>query len=249
MSLLKNLKVNKDIAEEKDRLGGGSFLLDTDIYLCKIEHAYVSESEKKALAINVKFNTEVDGQKKTFRMTQYFTSNEEKGCKTTYEKDGKEHNLPGFNTANHLCLLATGTPLNELDTEDKMLKIYNPEAKAEAPTKVPCIVELFDQEIYVALQRQVVDKTTKESGYQPTGETREINEVDKFFHAETKLTVAEILADAEAPVFFEQWLNEFKGKVINKAKGVQGAAGAPAKGAAPGASATKGAAKPLFGKK
>lgn len=248
MSALKNLKTKANVEQDKDRLGGGSYILDHNIYLSSIEHAYISTSDSGAMALNVKFNTEVDGQQKTFRAQWWMTSGKDKGCKNTYEREGKEYYLPGFNQANHLCLLTTGKEIGDLETETKTLKIYNAEAGGEAPTDVDAITELFGEKVYVGLLRTIVDKTSKETGYQPTGETREQNEVDKLFHAESKQTVAEALAEGE-PVFFEQWTKKYVGaEPVNKAKGVQGKAGGVAKGAAPGA---KDAApkKTLFGKK
>lgn len=246
MSFLDKLKTTANVEKDKDRIGGG-FLVDNDIYLCKIKHAYFSESEKKALALNVALVTE-DG--KTIRQQFWMTSNEEKGCKNTYEKDGKNYYLPGFNMANHLCLLTAGTEIGESDVEEKLLTVYNAAAGAEAPTKVECLVDLFGKEVYAAVQRQIVDKTTKENNYQPTGETKEVNEVVKFFHYETKQTVTEAEAESEG-VFFETWKKEFAGKPAIDRSTKLGAAGAPAKaGGAPGAAAGAGKkTATLFGKK
>jgi hypothetical protein len=246
MSLLKKLATSDKVTVEKDRIGGGGFVLDMDLYLLKIVHAYISTSESEAMALNVKFETE-DG--KTLRSQFWMTSGKEKGGKNTYiDKKGTEHYLPGFNQANSLCMLTVEQEIGTMDTEDKLLEIYNAEAKGEAPTNVPCLVDLFGTQVWAGVQKQIVDKTSKESGYQPTGETREQNEIDKFFHAETKQTLSEALAGSEA-VFFETWKKEFAGKpAINKAKGA-GVAGAPAKGGAPGAAASGKTTKPLFGKK
>jgi hypothetical protein len=87
--------------------------------------------------------------------------------------------------ANSLCLLTLGKEISELTTEEKVLNIYSPDAKAEVPTKVQVLMDLLNQEILVGLIKQTVDKTAKDAAgaYQPTGETREENEIDKFFRA------------------------------------------------------------------
>lgn len=246
MSSLKNLKTSDDVAVEKDRIGGGGFLVDNGLYELTIEHAYITVADSGAMAVNVKFVTE-DG--KNVRLTEYVTSGKEKGCKNTYtDQKGKEHYLPGFNKMNNLALLTLEVPLNEVDTEEKLLKIYNAEAGGEAPTKVEAITDMFGKKVWAGIQRIIEDKMTKESGYkEASGETREVNVIDKFFHADTKQTVTEAMAGEEA-VFFETWKKEFDGKPpINKAKAA-GTAGAPAKGGAP-AGAAKTKAAPLFTKK
>jgi hypothetical protein len=247
MSSLKNLKTDAAITPEKDRIGGGGFLVDNDLYELTIEHAYITVAESGAMAVNVKFTTD---EGKNIRLTEYVTSGKEKGCKNTYtDAKGKEHYLPGFNKMNNLSMLTVEAPLNEVETEEKMLKIYNAEAGGEAPTKVEIIPEMFGKKVWAGVLRVIEDKMTKESGYkEASGETREVNIIDKFFHIDTKQTVTEALAEQE-PVFFETWKKEFAGKpAINRSK-AGGTAGAPAKGGAPGAGAAKPKAAPLFTKK
>jgi hypothetical protein len=246
MNMLSKLATVEGVEQEKDRIGGGGFIWPNGLYLCTVEHAYISVAESEAMALNVKFTNE---EGKSLRGQFWMTSGKEKGCKNYYEKDGKRYNLPGYNQANHLAILTTEQEISKLETEDKTLKVYNSEVGAEALTSVPCVTDMFGQKVWVGVQHQIVDKTTKASGYLPTGETKEVNEIDKFFHAESKQTVTEALAGEEA-VFFETWKKEFEGKpAINRAKGV-GQAGAPAKGAAPGAAAgAKKATGTLFGKK
>jgi len=71
--------------------------------------------------------------------------------------------------------------------------------------------------------RKVVDKTAKNDStgkYDPTGETREINEIDKFFRSRDAMTTAEIRAGEPAATFHATWLAANKGILQNRAKGV-----------------------------
>ena len=75
--------------------------------------------------------------------------------------------------------------------------------------------------------------------WQPTGDTKEENEIDKFFRARDKMTTAEILAGAEEPGFYTKWGDKNIGVTKMKAKG---AGNTPAANSAFGAGAA--AAKP-----
>jgi hypothetical protein len=227
MSLLKNLTTDETIANERDSVGGG-FILDTDAYVAKIESAYITKAESEALGLVLNATTK---QGKKISQTLWMTSGKLKGCKNYYEdKNGQKQYLPGFLHANAIALLTVGKDLSDLDTETKVIKAYNKEAKAEVPTKVEMVVDLLGQEVIIGLVKQVVDKTTKTpAGYVPTGETREQNEIDKIFRASDMKTVAEIRAQTDAE-FYTKWVEKNRGQVQNKANktGVAGTPGAPA---------------------
>lgn len=228
MSLLKAIKTDSNVkGEEKDSLGGGG-LLDSDAYLFTIEAAYVIKSEGGAMGISLQLKNE---EGRTLRTTEYITN---KKGENFYEKEGQKSFLPGYNKMTSLTLLAIGKELSELDTEEKVIKAWNFEAKAEVPTKVQMITDLVGKQIYGGVLKQTVDKNAKadDGTYKPTGETRDENVIDKFFRARDKMTVAEIRAEAEKAEFFDKWVEANKGKVVNRAKGAgNGTAGAPKAGA------------------
>lgn len=251
MSLLKNLTTDDTIANERDSVGGFS-VLESDLYPAKIELAYLAPSEGGALSLVIHAKTD---QGQDIRSTQWMTSGTAKGCKNFYiDKNGDKQYLPGFIMANALALLTTGKEISELDPEIKVINKYSKEAGAEVPTKVEMLTELVGQEINIGLIKQIVDKTEKNPAYDPsqpksdknlqyipTGETREENEVDKFFRASDNKTTAEIRGQADEAKFFETWVGKWKGKLRDKstkdAKGNAGAPGAPKRAAAPGGSA------------
>jgi hypothetical protein len=151
--------------------------------------------------------------------------------KNYYEKNGEKKYLPGFIQANALALLATGKEISALDTETKVVKAYSKEIKAEAPTKVEMVMDLLDQPIIIGVIKQTVDKTAKsdDGSYVATGETRDENEVDKFFRAKDGKTTAEIRAEVEEATFINTWKAKWTGQTKNKVKGAAsaGTAGAP----------------------
>ena len=226
MSLLNNLKTDNTIAEEKDSVGSGG-TLESGLHNVVISMAYLTKSAGGAVGLVL--NMKTDGGR-DIRQTLWMTSGTAKGGANFYtDKNGEKHYLPGFNHANSLALLATGKEISDVDTEMKVVNVYSPEAKAEVPTKVEVLMELLGKEIIVGLIKQTVDKTAKNDAgvYEPTGETREENEIDKFFRAKDKMTTAEIRAQSEVATFIETWDQKWTGKVRDKSKGSAGTAGVP----------------------
>lgn len=237
MSLLKQIKTDDSIQTEKDSVGGGG-LLNSGVYNFTIQNAYVIKADSEAIGVVVNLETE---DKKRLKQTFWITSGKAKGGLNTYtDKKGETHYLPGFVMANALTLLTVGQEINELDTESKTISIYNYEAKGEVPTKVDMIMDLVGKQITAGVIKQTVDKTAKNDAgaYAPTGETREENEIDKFFRTSDKMTTAEIRAKAETATFVTTWTEKWTDKVKDKTSKVAGTAGAP-KAAGAGASTPK----------
>jgi hypothetical protein len=236
MSLLKNLKTDSSIAGEKDQLGGGG-VFDSGYYNFIVTMAYLQESSGGALGLFLTLKDKASGRE--LRNTQYLTGGRDKGQKNYYEKDGEKNYLPGFLIGNSLAMLTTGKEISDLDTEEKVVSIYNFDAKADVPTKVPVLVDLLGKEINAGVLRVTEDKTKKNEAdgkYYPTGETRDVNELDKFFCAREgyeHFTTAEIKAKAEKPEFYAAWTEKNAGKTRVKAGKQSGTAGAPAKSGAP----------------
>jgi len=237
MSMFSTLKTDTNIADEKDSVGGG-FVLDSGLYLATVTLAYGTKSEGGALGLVLQAKTE---EGKEIRQTLWMTN---KKGENFYEKDGTKNYLPGFMHANSLALLTAGKELSELATETKVVNVYSKEAKADVPTKVEALTDIMGQQILIGLIKQISDKTKKNetSGiYEPTGETREENDIDKFFRARDRMTTAEIRAQATEATFADQWETKWAGQVKNKAKGAGagGTAGAPKAGAAAGTAKPK----------
>ena len=254
MNMLATLATDSSIADEKDSVGGGSSIFDSNVYLMTVALAYLTKSKGGALGMVLNLKAE-DGRE--LRQTLWMTSGTDKGCKNFYQdKDGEKHYLPGFTHANSLCLLTLGKEISAMDTEQKVVSVYSYDAKAEVPTKVDMLTDLLGQEILVGVIKQTVDKNRRNEAtgaYEATGETRDENDIDKFFRARDSKTTAEIRAQAEEAYFIDTWEAKWAGKTRNKAKGAA-AAGAPGmpKAAGPGfagvaAAGTKKPTNSLFG--
>ena len=246
MSLLSNLTSDSSIAAEKDSAGGNS-ALESGLYNCTVNMAYLNKSAGGALGLVLNLKT---SDNKEVRQTLWMTSGTAKGGNNYYtDKNGEKQFLPGFNHANGLCLLSVGKEISTMATETKVVKVYSPEAKAEVPTKVEVLTDLLGQEILVGLLKQTVDKTVKNDQgiYVPNGETRDENEIDKLFRASDRMTTAEIRAKAAEAAFAFTWETKNTGVTKNKSKGAAagtGTAGMPAM-MSPGT--TKKPATSLFG--
>lgn len=245
MNMLASLKVADDVkvADEKDSVGFGAHVFESGLVTFDVGMAYTKKSDGGALGL---FLTLTDPDGKELRQTLWMTSGDAKGNKPYYtNKDGDNLPLPGFSQANSLALLTTGKEISALDTEEKVIKLYNSEAKAEVPTKVMAVMDMIGQKVIAGVIKQTVDKTKKgdDGKYYATGETRDENEIDKFFCAKDShlnMTTTEIKSKAEKADFFQVWSDKHTGKTKNKSTGVAatGTAGAP------GAAAAGGTAKP-----
>lgn len=210
MSLFKNLAEDSTIAADKDTVGGGSKFAawDSAAYPTVIELAYVDESKGGAMSVNFVFKTS-DG--KELRQNIYVTSGKEKGQLNYYlDKEGNKKYLPGFTQVNDICLLANGQALSDIETETKVLSLYNFDQKKEVPTKKEVLVDLIGKEIIIGVLKVVQDK------YNKPGETQTVNEISKSFRADDKLTANEIRAEETQAQFYDAWVAKNVGVTVNK---------------------------------
>ena len=242
MSHFGNL-TTEGLEESQDRLGGFA-PLDSDIYTGKIKAAYAGKSQQGATSVSLI----VDTQGREYRETLYVTNKKGENFFINKDDNTKKVPLPGFTIIDDICLIATGKPLAEQETEDKVINIYDYEQKKEMPKSVPMLVELVGKEISLGILKQLENKNAKGSDgeYHPTAESRETNAIDKVFHPEMKLTVAEARNGQSDPKFHGAWTERNKGQVRDKRsiKEGGGTEGAPKAGAAPQAQR-----KSLFGQK
>lgn len=223
-----NLKTNQEAMNEKtDHIGGGYKPLESGIYRAEVVYAYGTQSKNGASGVVVKFNI-LQEDKEPYPFTQTFWVSDRKG-NTFYldKKDGKPHNLAGFNQANHLCELLTGSPLSEVEVEELTLPLYNFDQKKEVPTTVKALSQLHGKELALAIKHireNKREKVTSTGEYEPINEERFLNEIDKVFVINNGqcLTYDEIKAEI-VPEFAEKWLMKWEGKVDDKYKEVKGA--------------------------
>ena len=230
MSLFDSLDTSDDIQKDKDTIGGNT-LLDTGIYEATIMKAYAEKSKDGALGL---FFTFKSSEGKEIRWNAYVTN---KNGQNYYEKDGKKSYLPGFNLVNSLCIVAAGNELKKMTHEEKLVNVWDSDQKKETPQKKQVLVDLVGKKVKIGLFRQIENKQIKtDQGYKRTAETREVNDVNRFFSAHDKYenyTATEILAKEEKPAFYDKWVEAFAGKTQDRVKPAEvdaGAAGAPKAG-------------------
>lgn len=242
--------------EVGDRIGGGDYILDSDIYLGTIKAASVGQS-KSSKARSIDLVLDIDG--KEMRKSIWITNRDDQNFS---EKNNVKTPLGGFTIIDELCWVTLGHGLDNADFENKTIKQYNYEKRAEENVNVPCLVALHGENVMVAIERRTVDKQAKNAQtnkYENTGETRDENEIVKFFHVPTKMTLTEARNGVETAEFHSKWLEVNKGKtrMLAKGKSEDGRSGRPAAAgngfggnAAPQASGNNaggfGGGKPLF---
>ena len=178
-------------AEVEDDFIGGGGVLDTDIYAGEIKYAYIGKAANSD-AQNVTLCLKLGSQE----ITKSIWMTNRKGDVTYTDKKTKEEkNLPGYNQINGLCMLLCSKEVGDMDVEEKTLNLYDYESKKEIPQAVQCFTELHGLSLQVAIQKQTVDKTKKNEStgeYEPTGETRDVNEFIKFFPEDRLVTISEV---------------------------------------------------------
>lgn len=236
------------LEETQDRLGGYQ-PFDSDIYTGLIKAAYAGQSAGGAKSVSLI----VDFNGKEYRETVYITNR--KGENFFYNKNDttKKVPLPGFTTIDNICLVTTGAPLSEQPTEEKTIKVYDPEARAELPKAVQMLVDLIGKEVSLGILRSLENKNEKNANneYVPTADTRETNYIDVVFHTPTKMTVVEARNNAEAPAFWDAWSDRNKGNTKDNREikdGQGGKSGRPgSNNSGPPQSGEKTERKSLFG--
>lgn len=237
------------LEESKDRLGGFA-PLETDIYVAKIKALYAGQSSGGAMSVTLIAALQ-DGRE--YRETVYVTNKNGQNFFLNKHDNNKKVPLPGFTVIDDICLIATGKPLAEQTAEDKVVQVYDPEAKKELPKSVPMLMDAVGQDIGLGIVKQLVNKNEKQGNeYVATAATREENFIDKVFHPTMKLTVAEARNGQDEGKFWDAWVKKNQGQTRDKREIKDGEAGSSARPPKAGTPPTAGGQAPrksLFGNK
>ena len=82
--------------------------------------------------------------------------------KATYTKDGKELPLPGYTkilNIFHVAVDANIPDLGSVESEPKILKLYDFKERKEVPKEVPCLVQLHGAKVQLALFKEIHTKS------------------------------------------------------------------------------------------
>ena len=247
MGLFKIL-TTEGLQDSEDRIGGFQ-RLDTDVYagMIKVAYAITSEGGAQGVVLNIDF------EGKEYSETIYVTDKKGQNYFLNKDDNTKKVQLPGFIIIDELCLVTTDKPLSEQDTEEKVVKVYDKDAKKELPKGVPVLTELTGKPVLLGVLKTLENQNEKSgSEYVPTAKTREVNSIDKVFHPTLRITVVEArnTKEGEQPEakFIESWTTRNKGNTRDKRTIKDGDDGV--KSGRPGGTAPKsgeGARKSLFG--
>lgn len=215
MSLISKLAMPQETPIDADFVGSSFGPVESGVYNCTVDMAYMGKSTGGALNVNLTLKTAGGDE---INETIYISSGDAKGNKFTYTKEGVEHNLPGYSLINNLCLLTVRQPLSSLQDEEKVIKIFDYATRQDVNTTVPVLTQLLGQSINVGIIKKVVDKNVQNENkdWVPSGETREQNEIDVFFRASDNLTAFEIANQLEA-THLDRWDKRNTGETRNTA--------------------------------
>lgn len=241
------IKKSADAKAGGDTLGGFR-VYESDAYEAVVKLAYLGQSKGGANFVGLQLTFAGHGD---YREDLYFTN---KDGENFYTKGKEDFILPGFQNVDELCLLTTGIDFENQETEEKIVKLYDAEAKGETNQSVQVLTNVIGQPIIVGLKKEIdwkQQKNDQTGKYEPIAEKREQNQISKFFHADNQATVTEAQKELPYGTFFEEWTKAHSGKTNDKTKGADAPPGGGAKAGRPGAAggAPAGAAtKSLFNK-
>lgn len=247
MSLFNKL-TTQGLEESTDNLGGFA-PLETAIYTGTIKAMYAGQATSGAVNVTVLL---VLADNREYRETVYVTNKNGENFFLNKNDKLKKVPLPGFTVIDDICLITTGEPLAAQATEEKVINVYDFDAKKELPKAVQMIMAAIGQKVSVGIVKTIENKQQKQGDeYVPVADTREVNTIDKVFHPEMKLTVAEARNGISEPKFWDAWDKKNTGNTRDRRtiKDGQGGSSAPPKAgskAAPAAAQT--ARKSLFTK-
>jgi hypothetical protein len=190
--------------------------------------------------------TAKDAQGKEYRETIWVTNRQNQNFYLDKNDKSKKVPLPGFTTIDDICLATTGKPLSEQPSEEKVVNIYDFEAKKEVPTTVKMLVEVLGKQVSLGIMKQLVNKQAKNSAgvYEDTADTREENCIDKVFHHPSNLTIPEAKKGVQTAAFYPAWVEINSGKVRDKRSIKDGSSAQQGKSGRPGSPPQANSAKP-----
>ncbi len=244
-----NLNTN-GMEEAQDRLGGGFQARASGAYDFKIKAFFAGQADSGARNVSII----VEDGSGEYRETIYVTNKAGENWFLNKDDKTKKVPLPGFTTIDDICQVTVGKSLADLTWEEKVIKLYDYDAKKEVPKSVFMAVELLGQPVTLGLIQTLKNKGIQQADgtYKDGPEERTEVNVNKVFHTESKMTTAEARAGKEQAEFYEAWVARNKDIVIDKRTIKDGAGGSPVAKSAPTAGGNNASAAPkksLFGNK
>lgn len=219
MSLLSNIDTGTATIIDKDVIGATYAVMDSGIYPMFVREAFLKTAASGAVGVSLTLSENQDNTGKQLQKDIYISSGTKKGGKSFYiDPNGNPQPLPGYVIIDSLCEILTGKKLKSMKETPMAVQQYDREAGKRITTQVPMLKELLGKPVFVAVEKQLVDKQTRQNdgSYKPNGESRDENEIMKFFRAKDRLSISEILAKETDPVFFKKTAEALKDKVRDR---------------------------------
>tara|TARA_B110000503_G_C7133765_1_gene407924 strand:- start:804 stop:1529 length:726 start_codon:yes stop_codon:yes gene_type:complete len=229
-----NVETDVEVQEERDSVGFKAW--ESGFYPATLKAAFLGEfgSGSRYIEIVTEIRNPETGETMNHSERETVWSANTKGAYYIDKKTKAKKQLIGLSKMNSLGELLTGNALKNSTFTNKFHTVYSAEANGQVPTELPTLVDWCGKEIYVGLQKVIANKQTKQgTKYVDIAETREFNEVNKFFD-ENKRSNLEVKRDTKA-IFYNDWVKANANKTKDKSKAVVGAA--PVAGGVPSASA------------
>lgn len=208
----KDLKKDSSIQNDSDNIPLAGGLFDTGIYSAIIDVAYMITAPQKGtqgVVLHFKIGD------RTFRNTQWICTAD---GTYTWKSGDRSGYWPGFVIVDEICSIVTGQDLENLpEPENKVLSIWNSQAKKEMPTEVPVMMNLQGGMLEVGIHRTMEDHWIEEH------KTKwiEKNELVKVFHTDG-LTVNEKASSAVNSATKIKWEMRYGNGLIDKRKASAG---------------------------
>lgn len=205
----------KDVetSSDQDSLRTGFTVLPSGLYEGLLKHAYVDQTQSGATFVNLTMNLRAKGTQDEPTEVEYrsFITNRQGDVFYVNKTTGKKNFLPGYQLIDELCYLTAGKPFCGFAQDEfvtKTINKFNNETKAQEPIDVSYIKPLTNIRVNLAL---IQKKDYKYSVDGPTTDTREFNEVIKFYSHDwrTKSEVEHNAVGEHAII----WENNNKGKM------------------------------------
>jgi len=194
---------------------------ETGVYLATVQKAYIRKNAYDDTKQEMVLELEIDtGSTVTF----YLTVLENKKPYTV--KDGKKVLLRDYVKANKVCIAATGKTLAELfpDIKPTVIQVYDFDAGAEVPKKLPVIGPLVGTELYAGITRRISNKYKQIDGKMVAQAERKTSAILSIVANLDKATPYELENDASNPgTELEKWEKANAGKDWDQYKPLKGA--------------------------
>lgn len=218
MSLFGSIK-NDGMEQTTDRIGGGGFTLETDIYVGEVVQAFVEQSQSGATWVNLEFKF-TDGS--TFKTNQMVAN---KDGEAFFVDSKTKNRIPfnGYTVVDDICMVITGEPMVNQEHEEKVVSVYDFESRKDVNRERPVLINLIGGPVALAIQKKIENKRKPDDNgkYVETNDRQEVNNVVKVMHPETKQTLNEAIDGKEA-TYWDKWLERNQHKTWDTYKEVKG---------------------------